>query len=234
MKPIFIPYNHKLTYLKAVTFLFLSALFLGSCQKSKVEEPELQSAANIVNATIGMPQITFFINKSRVHGEPLKYTNESGYFTTFPGTLSFDVAADGITDYILKTNFTFKQKTYHTIFITGESTSVSALFTEDDLTNPPSGKSKIRFVNLSPDAGNLVLSLKNGAALFPNQAYKSASQFLALDPGVYDLQLKTATGTVLIDKNVTLISGTIYTAWANGMRYGTSNSPMGLQFRSIN
>ena len=209
-------------------------LVFSSCQKPRDEEPELQSAVNIVNATIGMPQVAFFINRSRVQGDPLKYTDESGYFITFPGSRDFDVAADGITDYILKTNFSFKQNTYHTVFITGESSSISALFTDDDLTNPPSGKAKIRFVNLSPDAGNLVLGLKNGTTLFPDQAYKSASQFITLDPGVYDLQLKTATGSVLLDKNVTITSGIIYTAWANGMRAGTSNSPIGLQFRSIN
>lgn len=222
------------TLSKAIITLILFGLFFSSCQKPGKEEPELQSAVNIVNATIGMPQIAFFINRSRVQGDPLKYTNESGYFITFPGAREFDVAADGISDYILKTSFSFKQNTYHTVFITGESSSISALFTNDDLTNPPTGKAKIRFVHLSPDAGNLLLGVKNGSTLFPDQAYKSASQFVNLDPGVYDLQLKSATGTVLLEKNVTVTAGIIYTAWANGMRAGISNSPLGLQFRSIN
>lgn len=223
-----------LTFLKALILLFLSVLFFSSCQKTRKEEPELQSAINIVNATIGMPQIAFFISRMRVQGEPLKYTDESGYFITFPGTRELDVAADGIPDYILKTNFSFKQNKYHTIFITGESTTISSLFTDDDLTNPPAGKAKIRFVNLSPDAGDLLLGLKNGTNLFPHQAYKTVSQFVTLDAGVYDLQVKTATGTVLLEKNVTIATGLIYTAWANGMRAGTASAPIGLQFRSIN
>ncbi len=219
---------------KLLSLLLLPALILGSCQKPANEEPELLSAANVVNATIGMPQLGFFINRSGVQGDPLKYTDESGYFITFPGARDFDVLADGVVDYILKTNFTFKQNTYHSIFIVGESASISALFTEDDLSNPPAGKAKIRFVNLSPDAGGLVVTLKNGTALFPEQAFKTVSQFITMDPGVYDLQAKTPTGTVLVEKNVTIASGRIYTAWAKGLRAGTSNSPLGLQFRSVN
>lgn len=220
--------------MKVFTFLLLATVFLGSCQKPSNQEPDLQSAVNVVNATIGMPQMGFFINGGKIQGDLLKYTDESGYFITFPGTRSFDVAADGITDYVLKTTVTFKQNTYHTVFIVGESGSVSSFFTDDDLSNPPSGKAKLRFVNTSPDAGNLVLTLKNGTSLFTEQGYKGASQFITMDPGVYDLQVKTSTGTVLVERNVTIASGVIYTAWVKGLRSGTSNSPIGLQFRSIN
>lgn len=220
--------------IKVFTLLLVSVVLLGSCQKPAKEQPELQSAVNVVNAIIGMPQVGFFINKTKVEGDPLKYTDESGYFITFPGARDFDVLADGISDYILKTNFTFKQNTYHSIFMVGESGSVSAFFTDDDLSNPPAGKAKVRFVQLSPDAGGLVLSIKNGAVLFPEQAFKTASSFITIDPGVYDLQVTTPTGTVLVEKNVTIAAGAIYTAWSKGLRAGTSNSPLGLQFRSIN
>lgn len=133
------------------------------------------------------------------------------------------MAADGITDYILKTSFSFKQNTFQTVFITGECSSISALFTDDDLTNPPTGKAKIRFVNLSPDAGNL-MHKKTALPSFPTRLINQL-QFVNFDPGVYDLQLKSATGTVLLEKNVTVTAGIIYTAWANGMRAGISNSP---------
>lgn len=233
MKTITKAYQNPIPFLYFFAFLFL-AILLAACQKPDEEEPELQSAVNVVNGTINMPQFGFFINGGKIQGDPLKYTDESGYFITFPGNRAFDVQAEGITDYILRTNFTFKQNTYHSIFIVGESTAISAFFTDDDLSNPPSGKAKIRFVNLSPDAGGLVLTLKNGTSLFSEQAFKSASPFINLDPGVYDLQVKTPTGTVLVEKNVTVASGAIYTAWVKGLRSGASNSPLGLQFRSIN
>ena len=219
---------------KYTAFTLLTVLLFSSCLKSGKEEPEQQSAVNIVNATIGTPQISFFINRTKVQGNPLQYTNETGYFITFPGNRDFDVAAEGIPDFILKTNLAFKENTYHTIYLVGENTAISALFTEDDLRSPPTGKAKIRFVNLSPDSGNLTLGLKNGSDLFADQAFKSASQFISIDPGVYDLQLKTSTGTVLVEKNVVIAAGTVYAALVNGLRAGTSNSPIGLQFRSIN
>lgn len=234
MKTIERPYIITSSAFKVFTLLLITILFVGGCKKPEKAVPELQSAVNVVNATIGLPQMGFFIGKSKVQGDLLKYTDESGYFITFPGARDFDVIADGISDYILKTSFTFKQNTYHTIFIVGENSSVSGFLTDDDLSNPPSGKAKVRFVNVSPDSGGLFLGLKNSTTVFPEQSFKSASQFITLDPGVYDLQIKTGTGTVLVEKNVTVVAGSIYTAWAKGLRAGTSNSPLGLQFRSIN
>ncbi len=234
MKTIEKKYTQKIPALKILTLLFLSALFLGSCKKLATSEPELQSALNVVNATIDMPQIGFFINGSKVQGPPLKYTEYSGYFITSPGTRSFDVAADGIPDYVLKTSVAFKQNTYHTIFVVGEIGSISAFFTDDNLDNPPAGKAKLRFIHLSPDGGNLVLAPKNGSVLFPEQTYKTSSEFMVVDPGVYDLQIKTAAGTVLAEQNVTIAAGSIYNVLAKGMRAGTSNSPLGLQFQSFN
>ncbi|HEY1008704.1 MAG TPA: DUF4397 domain-containing protein [Daejeonella sp.] len=220
-------------------FITILVFFLGSiiaaCQKLDQDQPqELLSAVNVVNASIGMNPVGFFIGGSKVQGAPLHYTGESGYFITFPGEKTFDAIEDTAPDYFLKTSVTFKQNTYHTIFIAGEPGSITTLFTEDDLTAPPAGKAKIRFVQLSPDGGSLILSLKNGTVLFPEQGYKTASAFKTLDPGVYDLQLKTATGELLAEQNVTINAGIMYTAWVKGLRSNVSNSPIGLQLRSIN
>lgn len=220
--------------LKIATLVFLLGSIFVSCKKLDSDgQQELQSAVNVVNATIGLKSVGFFINGSKVLGDPLDYTGESGYFITFPGLRKFDAVEDMWSDYFLRTEFAFKENTYHTIFIAGESGSVTTLFTEDDLSAPPAGKAKIRFVHLSPDGGNLLLSFKNGTALFPEQQYKTASQFKIIDPGVYDLELKTATGKVIVEKNVTVNAGSIYTAWVKGVKSGIANSPIGLQFRSI-
>lgn len=215
--------------------MLLLGAVLVSCKKpSNDKDPELQSAVNVVNALVGLKPVGFFINGSKVVGDPLEYTGESGYFITFPGTRKFDAIETTGSDYFLKTEFEFKQNTYHTVFMTGEAGSVTTLFTQDDLSAPPAGKAKVRFVNLSPDSGNLSLSLKNGTLLFPDQDFKTASEFKVIDPGVYDLQLKTIGGTVLTERNVTVNAGSIYTVWVKGLQSGTANSPIGLQFRSIN
>ncbi len=225
--------------LTITTLLFFFVCTLASCLKPDNDGPELQStvnvvAVNVVNATIGLKPVGFFINSTKVNGDPLEYTQESGYFITRPHTNSFDALEVTGSEYFLKTTFTFKANTYHTIFIAGESTSITSLFTEDDLSPPPAGKAKVRFVHLSPDSRGLELAIKNGVTLFPEQAYKTASEFKTIDPGVYDLQLKTVNGTVVVEQNVTVAAGVIYTAWVKGLQAGIASSPIGLQFRAIN
>lgn len=225
----------KLSYsAKILITFFISASVLSACKPPNDDQPVLQSAVNVINASIGNPAISFAIMKRKVEGESLKYTEESGYFITYPGTRDFDIAFDGQTDYAIRTNFTFQQNTYHSVFISGESTSLSTFFTTDDLTTPPAGKSKIRFVHMSPDAGGLILSVKNGVNLFPAQSYKTASQFITIDPGTYVLQLKSPNGDVLSEFSGTVAPEKIYNVWSKGMKSGVSNSPLGIQFRSIN
>lgn len=220
--------------LKFSVLILFTGCLLASCKKITNEEPQLRSAVNVVNATVGLNPIGFFINDSKVLGPPLEYTQESGYFITYPRASDFDAIEGSASNYFLETNVTFKPNTYHTIFIAGERSSITSLFTEDDLSTPAAGKAKVRFVHLSPDGGSLILAIKNGAELFSGQDYKTASEFKTIDPGNYDLQLKTPSGAIILEQNVTITAGGIYTAWVKGIQAGSASSPIGLQFGAIN
>ncbi|MEJ7694551.1 DUF4397 domain-containing protein [Daejeonella sp.] len=216
-------------------FLFCTVLLTSftSCVKKNVQPPEQQSAVNVINATIGSQAITYSINGVKVLGV-LNYTNESKYFITFPGSRNFEFAIDGQIGTIGSAIFELKQNTYHSIFISGEPGAINTLLTTDDLASPPAGKAKIRFIHLSSDAGQLILGTKSGANLFPEQSYNKASPFIPLDQGVYDLQLKSSTGTLLVQANVTVAAGKIYNVWAKGLKSGVSNSPLGIHFSAVN
>ena len=217
-------------------FFLFSALvfFLNSCVKTQEPEPELQSAINVVNATVGLPAVIYAINGVRVEGPALKYNEESKYFITFPGKRKFDFTFEGQTGLTLAAMFELKQNTYHSIFVSGVNTSITTLLTTDDLTNPQMGKAKIRFIHLTSDAEQLMLVAKSGSMLFPAQAYNTSSEFIQLDPGVYNLQLKTAAGTAVSEANATFASGKIYNIWAKGLKSGAGNTVCGIQVGLIN
>ncbi len=222
---------------KLNVFVFLLAsLILSSCLKNgnKDNQPQLQSALNVVNASPGSLAFNFSLSKQRVQGAPLEYTMETGYFITFPGIRDFEIIPSANETISFKTTFDLKKETYHTLFVAGENSTLTSLFTEDDLSDPPAGKAKIRFVNLVSDSGEQTLGLKNQADIFTKKPFKSVTEFTTIDPGTYDLQLKTSTGSVLTEKNVAVAAGKIYTVWSKGLVSGAGGSPVGLQFRSIN
>src|SRR5690606_28577734 len=117
----------------------LSAVVLSSCLKNdnNDNQPEYKSALNVVNASPGTRAYNSSLSNRRVDGPALEYTQESGYFLTFQGIRDFEIIPSGTASGSLKTTFELKEETYHTIFITGENSSITSLFTEDDLSDPP-------------------------------------------------------------------------------------------------
>jgi hypothetical protein len=225
-----LPPKHFSTFILFVVGL----LFFSACKKIVDETPQQEAAINVVNASPGNLAFNFFMNKRLFDGPALNYMDETGYLLTFHGIRDFDASAAGTAQSSIKATFELKKRGYHTIFITGENSSLSILFTEDDLSSPPAGKAKIRFVQLSPDSGTLDLGIKNGVNLFSGQAFKSASNFSVIDPASYTLQLKNPDGSIISETDVEVKPGVIYTVWSKGLKAGTGGTPIGIQFRSIN
>src|SRR5690606_34513552 len=95
----------------------LSVLFTGACKIPDDNKPDAKSALNVVNATIGSSPFTFSINRQKVQGDALSYTNESGYFITYAGSWPFGITFPDAGDYALTTTIDLQFNTYHTLFI---------------------------------------------------------------------------------------------------------------------
>jgi hypothetical protein len=144
---------------KAILVLALPLLFTGACKIPEDDQPDAKSGLNVVNAIIGGEPFTFSINRQKVMGDPLTYTKESGYFITYAGSWPFGITYPESGDFAITTTINLQLNTYHTLFVGGEASSLTTLFTTDDLSAPPAGKAKIRFVQMSPDAGSLTLAI---------------------------------------------------------------------------
>jgi hypothetical protein len=91
----------------------------------------------------------------------------------------------------------------------------------DNLTLPASGQAHVRFVHLSPDAPNVDIVNVTGSlntVLIADRAYKSATDFIPLPAGTYDLEVRVAgtSTTALSLPGVTLQAGKILTVFAKG------------------
>jgi hypothetical protein len=83
------------------------------------------------------------------------------------------------------------------------------------------GQAKVRFVHTSPDAPPVDIALAGGRVVpgFRNIAFRESSNYVALDAGTYDLEVRVSgTQTVALNlKGVDLAPGTNYSVFAIGL-----------------
>ncbi|MEJ5962592.1 DUF4397 domain-containing protein [Pedobacter immunditicola] len=218
------------TLKQTLVLLSLTVFFLASCKKDDIDDlPEPDIAAfNVVNASPGQTSFNFALDNQIVNGPALTFTDQTGYISAYTGIRKFDVTLGGTTQSILTDTLNLETDKYYSLFITGQS-PLSLLITEDDLTAPATGKAKIRFIQLSPNAGELALGVKGEEELFPEQEFKAVSAFISIDPAQYILEIKDDDGDALTESTVTIAAGKIYTVWAGGLLEGTGNSAMVIQ-----
>lgn len=102
------------------------------------------------------------------------------------------------------------------------SKTADAFIIEDVLPPVDYTKAQVRFVNAISNSNPLTLYVKNTTTLAETAhgsatAYKSATAFIALEPGTYDLAVRSGGTTNLITRlNVGFAEGRIYTITARG------------------
>ncbi|HEY0668978.1 MAG TPA: DUF4397 domain-containing protein [Sphingobacteriaceae bacterium] len=213
------------------SFKVLAVLLLGivvltvSCKKDRVEDVQVDaSALNVMNASPGMLAISFFLDNQFVNGPALLFQQQSGYIVTYTGNRKFDVTVGGTTQVLTTNTLSLQKDLYYTAFFAGTNASPIIVFTQDDLSDPPAGKAKIRFINLSPDATALDLVIKGGAKLFSGLSFKTVSDFIAIDPAVYSFELRSGETVNKEMTSVQLTAGKVYTLWAKGLLTGTGET----------
>jgi hypothetical protein len=99
----------------------------------------------------------------------------------------------------------------------------------DTLPALAAGKTAIRVIHTSPNAPAVDVALKGGAVLIPALAFPKVSNYLSVDGGTYNLEVRAAgTTTVALPLDgVKLDAGKIYTVFAVGL-LGDSKSPLGV------
>jgi len=83
-------------------------------------------------------------------------------------------------------------------------------------------KSMLCFINLSPNAPSVDVTLTDGTVLFGDVSYQEITPYLSLDPGTYNLQIRrTGTSEVLLEvPNIVLEADTYYSIYLIGLLGG--------------
>lgn len=205
--------------------LLSTILLFASCKKNTIQSTPIAQIL-FANAIPRNTSVDFYVDNQLADQRTFFFTEGLSYFSLMPGLRKLDITLGYSVQVLATDTATFNAGKYYSIFAV-EKASPEFLVTKDDISNPPVGKTKIRFVDLSADAPNMDLAIDGGATLFTNKTYKSFTDFILIDPSTYKLDLlQTGTTTVkLAVPDVVFDTGGIYTIMAIGLWNGAASDP---------
>lgn len=215
-----------------------AALLISSC--SKDHNSDQNAKLKVINGVFDDPAYTVSVNGTALSSTALDFRTSTAYTSIPSGASELVVTEQATGKVVSKTQLSTAANASVSAYLAPQTSSAakSVLVIQDDFTPPAANKAKVRFVNLSPDAGSLDLTL-NGQPVpsGTNIGFKGFSPFVEVDPSTAaTLQIKqTGTGKVLATTaNVAVAAGKFYTLWAVGPPVQSSVSNAALALGVIN
>lgn len=191
-------------------------LQLGAAQDATPEaSPEASPMASpvtagsqirILHASPDAPAVDIYVNGALAI-ENLAY----GAFTAFTpvpaGDNQVQVTATGtdVSEAVIDTTVTLEAGFAYTALAIGMVDDIGAVVVTSELAPLADDKSRVRLVHASPDAPAVDVSVVDGPVLFENVAYPTASDYIEVDAGTYDL----AVSPIGSDEVVLTITGVV-------------------------
>ena len=203
--------------MKRILFLSLGLLLLLSSCVKKDERPVGEVRVRFVNAVSGSPSQDVYANNTLETKVGIGYGQASDYLTFYSGINLFAFAdrasttANAIISYGLESGDHASVYYYKTL-----AGAVAAGGIKDDMTAPPAGKARVRFVHMNSFLNNsLTVRVVGGASLFPALVFASASSYYDVDPGT-KFQAAATGVTVSPEISLNVQAGKIYTVILTG------------------
>jgi hypothetical protein len=202
--------------LPITVFVMLAALVPAVAASAQGEQARIR----VVHASPDAPNVDIWVNGS-VAVSNLAFNDATDYIALAAGEYDIAVTPTGGTaaDAVIEATLTLAAGMDYTVAAVGQVAEIAPLVLEDNNAAPAAGKAHIRVVHASPDAPAVDVAVAGGPVLIQNLAFPTASNYLPVDAGSYDLDVRpTGTETVAIDINGFMAeAGTIYTVFATGL-----------------
>jgi hypothetical protein len=201
--------------------LIASVLILSLGIASAVLADSHEAKVRVVHASPDAPAVDVLVNDG-VAFSNAPFKGITAYAPLAVGTYNVKVVPTGATEpVVIEADLALEAKEY-TVVAVGQLASIEPLVLVDNNSLPAAGKAHVRFVHASPDAPAVDIAVKGGPVLFGNVAFKGVGDYLPVDAGTYDLEVRLAgTDTVALEvPGVALAEGTVYTVFAMGLAGG--------------
>lgn len=180
-----------------------------------------KARVRVVHASPDAPAVDVLVNDGVAFANA-PFKGITGYASLDTGTYNVKVVPTGAKEpVVIQADLALEAKDY-TVVAVGTLDKIEPLVLVDNNSAPAAGKAHVRFVHASPDAPAVDIAVKGGPVLFSNVAFKQVGDYLPVDAGTYDLEVRLAgTTTVALDvPGLALQPGTVYTVFAMGLAGG--------------
>ncbi len=208
------------------SFLLLVSLVTGfsSCSKDDTGALSLTGTANlmIVNGAEGSAPQDYYSDNTKVNSSAVAYGTNTSYVSTAAGNHTGQFRTSGSTTVNASSNVTFERDKYYTVYLTGSANSSSTFSSEDDMSAPPAGKSKVRFVHLSSAVTSAIdLGITGGSKIISSLAYQTASAYQTVDANTAFTLYLAGSSTASLAIPAAVQAGKIYTIYISGATTAT-------------
>lgn len=205
---------------------------LGSCMKDDEVRPQQPVAGlSIIQASPTTENLDVYVDATRAVLD-LPYAKKIDYLNLYPGNRKLSIKKTGSQTDLLAQELTLKDYIGYSLFVIDKLETVKFLFLEDDLAAPATGKAKVRFVNLSPDAPALNLAIAGKETdLVTNKLFKEYSTFIEIDAAekvTFNVKNKETGAPETSIADVKVQAGGIYTIWVKGLKSATDDKKLGV------
>jgi len=205
--------------LLAVSLVLVLSLALATSALAQGDSARVR----VVHASPDAPAVDVWVNGS-VAFSNAPFQGITGYAALAPDTYNVQVTPTGATEpVVIEADLTLDANTDYTVVAVGLLADIEPLVLVDNNSTPAAGKAHVRFVHASPDAPAVDIAVANGGpVLFSNVPFKGVGDYLPVDAGTYDLEVRVAgTETVALEvPGVALAGSTVYTIFAMGLAGG--------------
>jgi len=202
-------------------YALLGAMVLLLGLATSVVAQDAVARVRVVHASPDAPAVDVWVNDAVAFANaPFKGITQYAELAT--GTYNVKVVPTGATEpVVIEADLDLAAQDY-TVVAVGTLENIEPLILVDNNSAPAAGKAHVRFVHASPDAPAVDIAVKGGPVLFGNVAFKGVGDYMPVDAGTYDLEVRLAgTETVaLAVPGVALADGTVYTIFAMGLAGG--------------
>ena len=182
-----------------------------------------EARVRVVHASPDAPAVDVWVNGA-VAFSNAPFTGITDYASLEPGIYNVQVSPTGATEpIVINADLDLASNTDYTVVAVGTLAEIEPLVLIDNNSAPAAGKAHVRFVHASPDAPAVDIAVANGGpVLFANVPFKGIGDYLPVDAGAYDLEVRLAgTSTVALSvPGVGLADGAVYTIFAMGLAGG--------------
>lgn len=234
-----------ITVLRVTVAFALAGTFLAACKKKTDSAPEKEiSYLQVVHASPKVTELLVSINQKKAQYK-VQYLSASRLYTALPAGKDLPVQLTLGTSMVAENKVTLEKATNYSLFIydTLRNNKVKFVVLKDELTNPGTVKTNIRFLHLSPNTPPVDIDIFKGrdslrlekANVFigdnPNAA--ALSTFKSVAAGDYRVKIKIQVGnkpvTILDIPKLQLEGQRTATLFLRGLINGTAGNAIGLQ-----